>query len=532
MDTAQTVPAGDDVIRKIFTLAPLGVISAPEVLDQLNAATQELIAIFKTEGRLDHNPAALAMNRTVDLHSEAAGVRLQGRRVMVTGGAGCVGTRLIPLIAGLGAAEISIVDIAEVSDSTNARVGTAQHTAYRVDIRDTAALDAVFAQVKPHIVFHLAGIREPGRAESVVRDAIETNVFGTGNLIKACLKHGVEDAVYSSTGKCFAYISDHVYTGSKKLAEAQWVVAARNSSSTRFRCTRFTHIMENGVVAQDIVQGIANGLIGLHGPDRYFNIQNLRQATHLLVNALALAEQTPADGFWSAVDLGWPVNTLELALYRIDRSLLPAAICFLGVPRGYDEAFFRGQFPWTGQTEYHPLINAIEAPSSFGDSTGTMVGARVQPFSESMLQVELDKLKASLEYMAIDMGGIKQALADAVAGLARSVFDATDLTRLVDVLWSGAAPAWAGTDASEAKRFCLLIGLLTDAVVSRISDSSGAALTAQDRDKLLEVCQTLSNVDKLAVQYESLTAALVPETLHSNGGLPEGFDKTRPVATF
>lgn len=340
MDTAQTVSAGDDIVRRIAALAPSGVVSDPAVLDQLISATQELIAVFKTEGRLDQNPAALAMNRTVDLHREAAGTRLQGRRVLVTGGAGCVGTRLIPLLAELGAAEIAIVDIAEVGSCKDVRFGVAQQSAFRVDIRDPAALDGVFADFKPQIVFHLAGIREPGRAEAVVRDAIETNVFGTRNLIEACLAHGVEDAVYSSTGKCFAYVSDHVYTGSKKLAEAQWVVAARNSPVTRFRCARFTHIMENGLVAQDIAQGIADGLVGLHGCERYFNIQNLRQATHLLVNALALARQTPADGFWSAVDLGWPVNTLELALFHIDRSALPAAICFLGVPKGYDEAFF------------------------------------------------------------------------------------------------------------------------------------------------------------------------------------------------
>lgn len=519
MDAARTAPAGEDIICKIAALAPCGVVSGPQALEQLKAATQELIAVFKAEGRLDQNPAALAMNRTVDLHSEAAGIRLQGRRVMVTGGAGCVGSRLIPLLAQLGAADIAIVDIAELSSSSAALAGTVRQTLYRVDIRDTAALDAVFVDFKPHIVFHLAGIREPGRAESVVRDAIETNVFGTRNLIEACLAHAVEDAVYSSTGKCFAYLSDHVYTGSKKLAEAQWVVAARNSSSTRFRCTRFTHIMENGLVAQDIAQGIDEGLVGLHGPDRYFNIQNLRQATHLLVNALVLARQTPADGFWSAVDLGWPVNTLELALYRIECDASSAAICFLGVPKGYDEAFFRGQFPWGDQGEYHPLINALEAPSGFEDSSGTMVGARVPPFSQAELEAELGKLRTKLQQAAIGMAGMKQALADAVAGLARSVFGAADLTQLIEVLWSGAAPAWAGPNASEAKRFYLLIGLLADAVAARMSDSPGAAITAQERDKLLDVGQTLLKVDKLAVQHKRLSDVLAPVGLSRNNGL-------------
>ena len=499
-----------EIIDQIVALAPFGLISTPAGHDQLRAATQELIVLFKAEGRLDQNPAALALNRTVDLHTEAAMARLKGRRVLVTGGAGCVGSRLIPLIASLGAGEIALVDIADDSSTPDELAHVKGLTTYQVDIRNTDALDAVFASFKPEIVFHLAGIREPGRAEAVVRDAIETNVFGTGHVVEACRKYGVEDAVYASTGKCFAYISDHVYTASKKLAEAQWVVAARNCKTTRFRCTRFTHIMENGLVAHDIVKGMADGLVSLHGPDRYFNIQNLRQATHLLVNALALAEQTPVDGFWAAVDLGWPVNTLELALYSIDRHDSQAAVCFMGVPKGYDEAFFRGQFPWNGESQYHPLINALEAPGAFSDSTGTMVGAQVQAFSEPALGIELRKLKAKLRDRAIDMAGMKGALVNAVVGFTRSVFNEADLACLVEVLSSGAAPEWAGPRASEAERFWLLISLLTDAVIAQARRMPGG-ITAQHRQKLLEVGKTLATIDKLKFQAKSLCALLACE---------------------
>ncbi|MDB5885679.1 MAG: hypothetical protein JWR74_1850 [Polaromonas sp.] len=522
MHPAQLVFTSVEIIDQIIALAPFGHVATPAVQQQLRAATQTLISLFKAEGRLDQNPSALAMNRTVDLHREAATARLEGRRVLVTGGAGCVGSRLIPLIGSLGAAEIAIVDIAQPSAKSDELANVQGLKTYQVDIRNTDALDGVFAEFKPEIVFHLAGIREPGRAESVVRDAIETNVYGTGHVIAACLKHGVKDAVYSSTGKCFAYISDHVYTASKKLAEAQWVVAARNSDTTRFRCTRFTHIMENGLVAHDIVQGIANGLVGLHGPDRYFNIQNLRQATHLLVNALALAEQTPSDGFWAAVDLGWPVNTLELALYSIDRDDSKAAVCFLGVPKGYDEAFFRGQFPWDGEAHYHPLVNALEAPSAFEDSTGTMVGARIQAFSEAALGMELHKLQEKLRDTT-DMAGMKSALASAVAGFTQSVFNEADLTRLIDVLWSGAAPAWAGHGASEAERFWLLISLLTDAVIARAMLSPND-FTAENRQKLVEVSRTLAKINKLSLQAKSLAALLAYEIPDHLQDLPSAND--------
>ncbi len=508
MDAACPIATSDDLICQIATLAPHGTPITPAMAEQLQAATQALMVLATADGKLEQSPMTLAMERTVDLHREAAEKRLRGQRVLVTGGAGCVGSHLIPLLFGLGAMEISIADLAVETgrtgmDSPGEGSPTGRLANYQVDIRDAAALDAVFAQVRPHVVFHLASIREPGRAEAVVREAIETNVFGTRNVISACLRHGVEDAIYSSTGKCFAYVSDHVYTGSKKLAEAQWVAVARRSNSTRFRCTRFTHVMENGVVTQDILDGIAKGLVGLHGPDRYFNIQNVRQAAHLLVNALALADQTPADGFWAAVDLGWPVNTLELALYLIQRSGKPVALHFLGVPKGYDEVFFRGQFCWSGETVYHPLVNALEAPGGFGDHSGTMVGARVQPFSEDALAVELDLLKKALDDRTLDVVAVKAALNQAVCGLARTIFAAADLPRLIDVLWWGAAPAWAGTSTAEARRFEVVIHLLTDTVIAKLRQASGPMLMAT-RQKLEEVMQTLSLIPSLAAQSRSL----------------------------
>ena len=512
INEACPIAPSDDLIHQIAALAPPGTPITPAIAEQLQAATQALMALARAEGKLEQSPMTLAMERTVDLHREAAEKRLRGQRMLVTGGAGCVGSYLIPLLFELGAVEIAIADIAVKTSSIGMGVAdagspTGQLATYQVDIRDAEALDAVFAQVRPHIVFHLASIREPGRAEAVVREAIETNVFGTGNVISACLRHGVEDAIYSSTGKCFAYVSDHVYTGSKKLAEAQWAVAGRRSSSTRFRCTRFTHVMENGVVTHDILEGIANGLVGLHGPDRYFNIQNVRQARHLLVNALALAEQTPADGFWAAVDLGWPVNTLELALYLIQRSGKPVALHFLGVPKGYDEVFFRGQFCWSGETVYHPLINALETSGGFTDRSGTMVGARIQPFSEDALAVELDMLKKALGDHTLDVVAVKEALVQAVCGLARSIFAAAALPRLIDVLWWGAAPAWAGTSTCEARRFETVIHLLTDTVVAKLHQAA-APMSMATRQKLAEVMQTLSRIPSLSAQFRSLGTLL------------------------
>ena len=200
IDEACPMATSDDLVGQIATLAPHGTPITPAMAEQLQALTQALMALARADGKLEQSPMKLAMERTVDLHREAAEKRLKGRRVLVTGGAGCVGSHLIPLLFELGALEIAIADIAVQTGSiavgaAGAGLPAGQLATWQVDIRDAAALDAVFAQVRPDIVFHLASIREPGRAEAVVREAIQTNVFGTRNVIDACLRHGVEDAI-------------------------------------------------------------------------------------------------------------------------------------------------------------------------------------------------------------------------------------------------------------------------------------------------------------------------------------------------
>ncbi|KAA2242340.1 polysaccharide biosynthesis protein [Salinarimonas soli] len=486
-----------DLIRRIQTLAPPGSVPDEGVIQALRAATRELIRAKRAEGCLDESPMHLAMTRTVALHEEAARARLAGRRVLVTGGSGCVGTRLRTLLQGFGPAALVNLDIA------------AHHgpgTGIRADIRDPDALDAAFARFRPEVVFHLAGIREPGRAELVVREAIDTNVFGTGNVIEACRRHGVAQAVYSSTGKCFAYITDHVYTGTKKLAEAQWMAAARQGGPTAFAMTRFTHILENGVVSRDIADGIRSGIVSLHGADRHFNLQNLGQATHLLVNALALAGRHEPDTFWAAADLGWPVNTLELALDEIERSGSDAAVRFLGVPKGYDEQFFRGQFDWSGDYDHHPLVNAFEAPTAALDETGTMLRVQVRHAGEGVLQAELGALRAALGPEAAGQSA-KAALLTAVENVASDIFGATDPARLADVLWWGAAPAWAGPDAAGAARFERLIGLLADALLTSLPPGAAARDEALGA-RLDDIAATLDRIPALARRARRMRESL------------------------
>ncbi|MDJ0389129.1 polysaccharide biosynthesis protein [Roseomonas sp. E05] len=486
-----------DLIRTIAELSQAAPATpGPEDSAALRRATRALIRSMRQEGRLAESPMQLALTRTVDLHHPAAERRLRGKRVLVTGGSGCVGTRLRQLLAGFGPATLVNLDIAPHHG---------EGRWLKADIRDPAVLDAAFRAARPEVVFHLASIREPGKAELVVQEAVDTNVFGTANIITACRRHGVGHAVYSSTGKCYAYLTDHVYTASKKLAEMQWMAAAREAGDTSFAMTRFTHVLENGIVSRDIAEGVGRGMVGLHGPDRHFNIQNLRQATHLLVNALALAGTQAPDSFWSAVDLGWPVNTLELALFEIARSGRDAGVRFLGIPKGYDESFFRGQFDWSGTCDYHPLVNALEAPTVVSDSTGTMIGARVASCSPAVLQQQLQALRARLQEAPTDVD-VKQALLHSVAGVTEAVFRETSPGRLLDILWWGAAPGWIEAGST---RFRPVMTMLADLLLPRLAQPELRWEEAA-RAKLLDIATTFAGIPGLGGRAERFQAVTQP----------------------
>jgi len=490
-------PMSADLIRTIAELSQAAPAAAGPEDAALRRATRALIRSMREEGRLAESPMQLALTRTVELHHAAAERRLRGKRVLVTGGSGCVGTRLRQLLAGFGPATLVNLDIVPHEEGEGRWV--------QADIRDPAVLDAAFRAARPEVVFHLASIREPGKAELVVQEAVDTNVFGTANIIAACRAHGVGHAVYSSTGKCYAYLTDHVYTASKKLAEMQWMAAAREGGDTTFAMTRFTHVLENGIVSRDIADGIRRGMVGLHGPDRHFNIQNLRQATHLLVNALALAGTQAPGSFWSAVDLGWPVNTLELALFEIARSGRDVGVRFLGIPKGYDESFFRGQFDWSGDCDYHPLVNALEAPGMISDSTGTMIGARVAPCPEAVLRLALDRLHARLHGEGA-ASGVKQTLLHSVSNVTAAVFREITPCRLLDILWWGAAPGWVEAGAT---RFRPVMTMLADILLPALAEP-GLHWDEAARAKLQDIATTFAGIPGLGGRAERLQAVTQP----------------------
>lgn len=416
----------------------------PDVITTLQALTQQLIQAYQADSGLQEDPFTEVWNRSIYLYEAEVRDRLRGQVVLVTGGEGCVGTILIEKLVKLGAKRIISVDKARFSEhavTKRATIGTTDLIFYATDIRDYPALEQIFQLEQPAIVFHLAAQRLPGLAEIQIRETVTCNIFGTQNIIQLCEAYEVRHCIYSSTGKASRYFTAEVYAASKKMAEWQLARAAQTGNVT-YGMVRFTHMLNNSAFCQQYAEKVSQGqMVNVHAPHRYVVAQNVTEATHLLLNALVFAEPKKL-WFLLCRNLGWPTETLEVALYKILQSGQNIPLYFQGVAAGYEEPFFRGQVDWAKPSELHTLINVIENQTRSIDASGDMIIAAASAFSQSKLEQHLARLEALIATPDLPEVKIKQGLAAAVKEIAISTMAHTSPDLLLKI-WQ-----W-GIDASH-----------------------------------------------------------------------------------
>jgi nucleoside-diphosphate-sugar epimerase len=285
---------------------------------------------------------------------------LEGRSILVTGGTGCVGSVLMSQLAAWRPRRLVSVS----RGLTHEWPRTAGVEYARADIRDLPALGAVVAEARPDVLFHVAAQRDPGRAEREVHAAVTTNVLGTRNVVAAAERSGVPQVVYASTGKALRPYSPEVYAASKRAAE--WILsaaAARAGAGTCYSAARFTHVVDNSLIYQRLLDWCAGGVIRLHGPDIAFYAQSALESAQLLIGA-GLGVRAGSLWVHAITDLGWPVSLLDLALgvLRLTGSAVP--VYFSGYDPGYEGVPFPGLYDPRTAGEVSPLLSAFEAERS------------------------------------------------------------------------------------------------------------------------------------------------------------------------
>ena len=217
-------------------------------------------------------------------------------------------------------------------------------------------------EVKPDLIFHVAGQRDPGLAEAQVQRTVSTNVLGTRNVLTAAAEAGVPQVICASTGKALRPYSPDIYTASKRAAE--WV-ASSVAADSEMLCAagRFTHVVDNSIIYKRLLSWADEtngGVIRLHSPDIAFYVQSALESAQLLLLA-CLGSQRGEFRVYAIRDLGWPVGLLDLALAVLARSGSATPIYFSGYDRGYEEIPFPGLYDPMTAADVGPLLNAFEA---------------------------------------------------------------------------------------------------------------------------------------------------------------------------
>lgn len=298
--------------------------------------------------------------RRAPIHTDTYAVQelLQGKRVLVTGGGGSIGSELCRQILRCLPAQLIVVghgenSIFEISNelarlqaewATNARPQQPHPTAIQAEIADLRFAERVqhlFATHRPQVVFHAAAHKHVPLMELHPGEAITNNVLGTQNLLTAAQAVDVERFVMVSTDKAVNPTS--VMGASKRVAELL-VHQAAQQSGRAYQVVRFGNVLgSRGSVVHTFRQQIARGgPVTVTHPDMVRFFMTIPEAVQLLLQATVLGQ----GGEVFMLDMGEPVKVVDLARdlialsgLEVDRDI---EIVFSGIRPGeklYEEMF-------------------------------------------------------------------------------------------------------------------------------------------------------------------------------------------------
>lgn len=237
------------------------------------------------------------------------GVRalLEGRRVLVTGAGGSIGSEISRQVAACDPALLVLVDHDETHLYDAANSVGCETVQVLADIRDRELMLHVFAAHRPEMVFHAAAHKHVPLLEAHPCEAAVTNVIGTANVLQAAESVGVERFVFISTDK--AVVPSSVMGASKRLGEQ--LVLGRAPDGARHCAVRFGNVLgsRGSVVPTFMRQIAAGGPVTVTDPNMTRFFMSIEEAVQLVLQAAALA----GGGELFMLDMGEPVRIMELA---------------------------------------------------------------------------------------------------------------------------------------------------------------------------------------------------------------------------
>ncbi len=245
---------------------------------------------------------------TTDL--ERVNVILRGKRILVTGAGGSIGSEIVQQVLQADPEMVLALD----NDETHLFNADLQWSSEVVrpilcDIRDISALRSLVSAYRPGVVFHAAAHKHVPLLESFPQEAAKTNVLGTANLLNVLAEATVEEFVLISTDKAVNPTS--AMGASKRFAEMLVQSAAGDGRPGVYSAVRFGNVLgSRGSVVPTFMHQIQNGgPVTVSDPrmERYFMMAS--EAVQLVLQAAALAK----GGEVFVLDMGEPVRIVDLA---------------------------------------------------------------------------------------------------------------------------------------------------------------------------------------------------------------------------
>ena len=244
---------------------------------------------------------------TVSTDLNAVRQALTGRRVLITGAGGSIGSEIARQVSEFNPAQLLLLDHDETHLHDVALVLPGSCEQLLVDVADRAAVYEAFMRHRPDVVFHAAAHKHVPVLESHPMEAANTNVFGTQNVVQAAADSGAQRFVLISTDK--AVRPSSVMGASKRVAEE--VVLALAPKDTTCSVVRFGNVLgsRGSVIPTFARQIAAGGPLTVTDPRMTRFFMSVEEAVQLVLQASVLSHGHEI----FMLEMGEPVRILDLA---------------------------------------------------------------------------------------------------------------------------------------------------------------------------------------------------------------------------
>ncbi|SDM52207.1 polysaccharide biosynthesis protein [Actinomyces ruminicola] len=296
-----------------------------------------------------------------EIHTDVSQIAgyLSGRTVLVTGAGGSIGSELARQIHGFGPKELVMLDRDEsalhsVQLDIYGKGLLDTRDMVLCDIRDRDALEAVFAEHRPEVVFHAAALKHLPMLEMYPEEGWKTNVLGSRNVIDLALRYDVQTLVNISTDKAADPTS---VLGRTKLLAERMTTATALECGRRFVSVRFGNVLgSRGSMLWTFKRQIEEGgPITVTHPDVERFFMTIPEACQLVLQAGSFGR--PGDTM--VLDMGEPVKIVDVARRLVAQSGKDIRIEFTGLRPGEKLSEDLVGHSEHGERPFHPLVSHV-----------------------------------------------------------------------------------------------------------------------------------------------------------------------------